>query len=185
MFLPDCRWEKWLWRTEGGRDGMTTQILKSLLVSHFYQKVLLTLHLLFPCRMMNTEITQAEIDWLCRAVEQKIQMSMLCPRDFVVLSRSIARDVGDTLSSTTLKRIWGYLSDGTRPQWSSLSVLARYVGFSSWAQFHHFYHSKITPPPRCRFCKLKMSKIRSSIHFELRIFLSFWDSFSCFVDRTL
>lgn len=134
---------------------------------------------------MNTEITQAEIDWLCRAVEQKIQMSMLCPRDFVVLSRSIARDVGDTLSSTTLKRIWGYLSDGTRPQWSSLSVLARYVGFSSWAQFHHFYHSKITPPPRCRFCKLKMSKIRSSIHFELRIFLSFWDSFSCFVDRTL
>ena len=155
-----------------GRDGMTTQILKSLLVSHFYQKVFLTLHLLFPCRMMNTEITQAEIDWLCRAVEQKIQMSMLRPRDFVVLSRSIARDVGDTLSSTTLKRIWGYLSDGTRPQWSSLSVLARYVGFSSWAKFHHYYHSKITPP-RCRFCKLEISKIRSSIHFELRIFFVF------------
>ena len=98
-------------------------------------------------KIMNTEITQTEIDWLCRAVEQKMQMPMSCPRDFVVLSRSIARDVGDTLSSTTLKRIWGYLSDGTRPQWSSLSVLARYVGFSSWAQFHHFYHSKITPPP--------------------------------------
>lgn len=146
-----------------GRNGMTTQILKSLLVSHFYQKVFLTLHLLFPCRMMNTEITQAEIDWLCRAVEQKIQMSMLRPRDFVVLSRSIARDVGDTLSSTTLKRIWGYLSDGTRPQWSSLSVLARYVGFSSWAQFHHFYHSKITPPVtdfenwRCQKCVVRYS----------------------------
>lgn len=121
-------------------------------------------------KIMNTEITQTEIDWLCRAVEQKMQMPMLCPRDFVVLSRSIARDVGDTLSSTTLKRIWGYLSDGTRPQWSSLSVLARYVGFSSWAQFHHFYHSKITP--RYRFCKLEVSKMCSSIFFELRIFLS-------------
>lgn len=114
---------------------------------------------------MNTEITQTEIDWLCRAVEQKMQMPMLCPRDFVVLSRSIARDVGDTLSSTTLKRIWGYLSDGTRPQWSSLSVLARYVGFSSWAQFHHFYHSKITPLPvtdffanwRCQKCVVRYS----------------------------
>lgn len=123
-------------------------------------------------KIMNTEITQTEIDWLCRAVEQKMQMPMSCPRDFVVLSRSIARDVGDTLSSTTLKRIWGYLSDGTRPQWSSLSVLARYVGFSSWAQFHHFYHSKITPP-RYRFCKLGMSKMRSSIFFELRIFFVF------------
>lgn len=112
---------------------------------------------------MNTEITQTEIDWLCRAVEQKMQMPMSCPRDFVVLSRSIARDVGDTLSSTTLKRIWGYLSDGTRPQWSSLSVLARYVGFSSWAQFHHFYHSKITPPVtdfanwRCQKCVVQYS----------------------------
>lgn len=113
---------------------------------------------------MNTEITQTEIDWLCRAVEQKMQMPMSCPRDFVVLSRSIARDVGDTLSSTTLKRIWGYLSDGTRPQWSSLSVLARYVGFSSWAQFHHFYHSKITPPHyrffanwRCQKCVVRYS----------------------------
>lgn len=114
-------------------------------------------------KIMNTEITQTEIDWLCRAVEQKMQMLMLCPRDFVVLSRSIARDVGDTLSSTTLKRIWGYLSDGTRPQWSSLSVLARYVGFSSWAQFHHFYHSKITPPVtdfanwRCQKCVVQYS----------------------------
>lgn len=115
-------------------------------------------------KIMNTEITQTEIDWLCLAVEQKMQMPMSCPRDFVVLSRSIARDVGDTLSSTTLKRIWGYLSDGTRPQWSSLSVLARYVGFSSWAQFHHFYHSKITPPPvtgfanwRCQKCVVQYS----------------------------
>lgn len=116
-------------------------------------------------KIMNTEITQTEIDWLCRAVEQKMQMPMSCPRDFVVLSRSIARDVGDTLSSTTLKRIWGYLSDGTRPQWSSLSVLARYVGFSSWAQFHHFYHSKITSPPplpifanwRCQKCVVRYS----------------------------
>lgn len=120
---------------------------------------------------MNTEITQTEIDWLCRAVEQKMQMPMSCPRDFVVLSRSIARDVGDTLSSTTLKRIWGYLSDGTRPQWSSLSVLARYVGFSSWAQFHHFIIVKLPPP--LPILKTGDVKMRSSIFFELRIFLSF------------
>lgn len=97
-------------------------------------------------KIMNTEITQTEIDWLCRAVEQKMQMPMSCPRDFVVLSRSIARDVGDTLSSTTLKRIWGYLSDGTRPQLSSLSVLPVMWGFPRGRSSTIFIIVKLPPP---------------------------------------
>lgn len=129
--------------------------------------------LVFPVRqIMNTEITQTEINWLCRAVEQKMQMAITRPRDFTLLSRSIGHEVGDTLSSTTLKRIWGYLSDGTRPQRSSLSVLARYVGFSSWAQFHHFYHREITPPIT-EFANLRLQKhvIRYALNYVF--FLSF------------
>lgn len=92
--------------------------------------------------MTKTEISRTEIDWLCRSVERKFQMEMTSPRDFTLLARSIVRETGDSLSSTTLKRIWGYFPDGTRPLHSSLSILARYVGFSSWAQFHRFYLSQ-------------------------------------------
>lgn len=106
---------------------------------------------------MKTEIPRTEIDWLCRAVEQKAQMHLNSSADFVRLSHCIVGVLGDSLSSTTLKRIWGYLGDGTCPQWSSLSVLARYVGFSSWAQFHHFYQREITPPTR-QICKLEIAK---------------------------
>ena len=54
---------------------------------------------------------------------------------FVSLSKDIWRRTGESLSPSTLKRFWGYVTTRTNPSVSSLDILARYVGFPSYAAF--------------------------------------------------
>ena len=54
---------------------------------------------------------------------------------FVSLSKDIWSRTGETLSPSTLKRFWGYVTTRTNPSVSSLDILARYVGFSSFSAF--------------------------------------------------
>ena len=54
---------------------------------------------------------------------------------FVALSKDIERRTGELLSASTLKRFWGYVPSRTNLSASSLDILARYAGFSSFAAF--------------------------------------------------
>lgn len=54
---------------------------------------------------------------------------------FVALSKDVARRTGETLSPSTLKRFWGYISTNTNLSVTSLDILARYVGFASFSAF--------------------------------------------------
>ena len=54
---------------------------------------------------------------------------------FEALSVDIERKVGDTLSASSLKRFWGYVSVHTAPRISSLNILARYIGFHDFNAF--------------------------------------------------
>lgn len=64
---------------------------------------------------------------MCRRIET--------PKDFRFLSARIHAHTGEVLSSTTLKRLWGYLSEEVEPHGSTLSTLARFSGYASWNDF--------------------------------------------------
>ena len=60
---------------------------------------------------------------------------MQTPKDFDVLSDSIFEKTHQSISPTTLKRLWGYLQEPSIPRSSTLNLLAQYVGFDSWAAY--------------------------------------------------
>lgn len=57
------------------------------------------------------------------------------PTDFNRLSIRIAEVTGESVSSSTLKRYWGYVSSNHTPSVTVLSILARYNGYSDWNTF--------------------------------------------------
>ena len=60
---------------------------------------------------------------------------MATPKDFDFLSERIFEEVHEKVSSTTLKRIWGYLQNDNTPRSTSLNILANYVGYADWDNF--------------------------------------------------
>ena len=53
---------------------------------------------------------------------------MKTPKDFDFLAGQIFDKLHENVSSTTLKRIWGYLSEPSTPRLSTLDILAQFVG---------------------------------------------------------
>lgn len=76
-----------------------------------------------------------EIKRLRNAIEEKIGRKAVAPVDFNYIAMQIKQDVGDSVSVSTLKRIWGYVSYKSKPSKSILSIMARFVGFTSWNSF--------------------------------------------------
>ena len=72
---------------------------------------------------------------LREAVEQKTGRKMATPKDFDFLSERIFEEVHEKVSSTTLKRIWGYLQNDNTPRSTSLNILSNYVGYADWDNF--------------------------------------------------
>lgn len=72
---------------------------------------------------------------LLRCVEEKAGRAIDSPTMFNWLSVSISKTTGESVSISTLKRIWGYVSYASQPSISVLSILSRYVGFSGWTSF--------------------------------------------------
>lgn len=72
---------------------------------------------------------------LCETVEKVLDQKMRTPKDFDFLREQIYQKLNVLISSTTLKRIWGYLIDESTPRNSTLSVLARFVGYADYESF--------------------------------------------------
>ena len=78
------------------------------------------------------------IERLKKAVELRFGKTIGSPADFDELSMDIALAGGKSISPTTLKRIWNYISDcgdAYRPSLYSLSTLASYAGFKDYDDF--------------------------------------------------
>lgn len=90
---------------------------------------------------MNENTT---IQLLCKEVEQKAGRRMTTTRDFDFLSESILEKTREKVSSTTLKRIWGYLSEPTIPRLTTLNILAQYLDYTCWEDFSetHEHHDE-------------------------------------------
>ena len=83
------------------------------------------------CNHVSTENIQS----LCRAIDQAMGRRMQVPKDFDQLSEHISARLGKTVSSSTLKRVWGYVdAPGTPLPWT-LNTLASFIGFADFDAF--------------------------------------------------
>lgn len=72
---------------------------------------------------------------LLDAVRQTYGCKPSCPTEFDGLSLSIFRSVRRTISQSTLKRLWGYITDQSGTSVSTLNILCKYVGYRDWEDF--------------------------------------------------
>ncbi len=78
---------------------------------------------------------EQDIIRLRQAVEQTAGRPMLTPKDFDFLSANISERLKETVSVSTLKRLWGYTSSYATTRTATLDILSRYVGHDSWEEF--------------------------------------------------
>ena len=83
----------------------------------------------------DSAVSSEELTALRRAVEVSTGRQYQTPRDFDLLSESIHRRTGEMLSRNTLRRIWGGMNDVAQPHRSTLSILARFVGYTGYEAF--------------------------------------------------
>ena len=78
---------------------------------------------------------QQAIEQLREAIEKEAGRKMKTPKDFDYLSEVIERQLHEHISSTTLKRMWGYLAEPVTPRISTLDILAQFLGHADWDAF--------------------------------------------------
>lgn len=78
-----------------------------------------------------------EIIELLTAVEGRFKRKLQTTTDFDELSLSLKSSEGAPISPSTLKRLWGYVSDAHQPRPQTLDMLSRYVGYPHFSAFCH------------------------------------------------
>lgn len=81
--------------------------------------------------------TSDKYDALKQAVEKVCARKMCTPRDFDFLAMYVADVTGTHVSSTTLKRFWGYLDRDKEhtPRLFTLDLLSTFVGYKDWETY--------------------------------------------------
>lgn len=68
-------------------------------------------------------------------VETLVGRPVKTPKDFEFLSCQIEGYTRETISVSTLKRMWGYVASNCNPSKYNLNLLSRMVGYPDWASF--------------------------------------------------
>lgn len=79
-----------------------------------------------------------KIEMLIKEVEEKMGKKLVSPNDFKELIDCIYNQKthpNDMLSTSTIKRLWGYVDNNHAYRFYTMSVLARFVGYKDWADF--------------------------------------------------
>lgn len=76
-----------------------------------------------------------EISELMRLVEKKYDRKLHTTTDFEEFSLMLGRKNYGRISTSTLKRLWAYVSDTRTPRVATLNVLAKYIGHDSFDTF--------------------------------------------------
>ena len=82
---------------------------------------------------MSKEIP--ELKFLLSEVEKSYGRRVNTTTDFEALSVVIERDINERLSASTLKRLWGYVSNYSSPSLTTLNILSRFVGKRDFRTF--------------------------------------------------
>lgn len=79
--------------------------------------------------------TSPEIHELKKLLEDRMNRKMKTPNDFIFLSGVVWERTHETISPTTLKRLWGYIDGADQMRASTLDILSRTLGFRDWDDF--------------------------------------------------
>lgn len=113
---------------------------------------------------MNTP----EIEELKNLVEKKHRGCLSTTTDFEVFSLELKRTLSKEISTSTLKRIWGYVGDSHKPRKNTLDILANYIGhdsfdsFVSWLMTSTRYNSSFF-----NACQILSSELKIGQHIEI------------------
>lgn len=80
-------------------------------------------------------IDQDKLALLLESLEQRFGHKPQAPREFEKLSSLIHNITGESVSASTLKRLWGYDKNRCSPYRYTLDILARYVGYDGVQDF--------------------------------------------------
>lgn len=80
-------------------------------------------------------IYKPEIAELLLLVEQKYGKSLRTTTDFDEFSFYLNKNAFGVISTSTLKRLWGYVNDIHAPRVQTLDILARFLGFAFFCTF--------------------------------------------------
>lgn len=72
---------------------------------------------------------------LLNKIEEAARIQPTIPSEFDVLSNVVWKRTGEYLSSTTLKRLWGYNKEEVKPRKSTLNILARFIGYKDFEDY--------------------------------------------------
>lgn len=75
-----------------------------------------------------------EIDYLKQLIAQTYGAPIETSTDFERLAVTIEEKLGQPVSVSTLKRLWGYVSLAPKPRMSTLDILCRYTGRRDYRQ---------------------------------------------------
>lgn len=76
-----------------------------------------------------------ELNSLLEDVEKSYGRKIRTTTDFEVLSVVLERETGEMLSSSTLKRLWGYVSGSQVPRKSTLDILCKFIGKNDFSAY--------------------------------------------------
>lgn len=93
---------------------------------------------------MNQPIEPDQIMLLLRSVEQCFGRKPHSPREFKWLSQRIYDKTGESVSDSTLRRLWGYNKKHGSPYRYTLDILCRYMGYEN---VDDFFERETAPPP--------------------------------------
>jgi hypothetical protein len=88
------------------------------------------------------------IEQLRKAIERTIGKTLETNKDFESLSNSIYEKTHVSISTTTLKRIWGYLSESVTPRRYTLDQLARFLDYDDFDAFCASLETDKDPRPQ-------------------------------------
>lgn len=80
-------------------------------------------------------IPRPEFTVLLNEVEKKYGHRVSTTKDFESLAAVVKNVTGDYISSSTLKRLWGYVTWNPRPRHATLDILSRYTGRHDFEAF--------------------------------------------------
>ncbi|MCH5214415.1 MAG: hypothetical protein J1E97_04420 [Muribaculaceae bacterium] len=76
-----------------------------------------------------------EIEKLKIKLEEALGVKVRTPKHFEQLRNLVFIRTGEYLSTTTLKRIWGYLNEPLKTRITTLIILAQTLGYRDWDDF--------------------------------------------------
>ena len=82
---------------------------------------------------MSKEIP--ELKYLLAEVEKAYGRRVNTTTDFEALSVVIEREINERLSASTLKRLWGYVSNNSSPSLTTLNILSLFIGKKDFRTF--------------------------------------------------